>query len=195
MNIGIDVDGVILNTEELLSIYAEIYDIETFKKDNLTNPFEYYQEKKYSWDEAHCKEFLSTSILNATWNSSFLTGAILIIKKLKELGHKLIIISARGTDYPEVLDFLEKRFKENDLIFDKLYWKTKDKLSVCKAENIDIMIDDRTKTCLTLSENNIHAFYFKNESRIKLEDNEYLTTVKNWGEIYKKIILLDQNKK
>ena len=29
MNIGLDVDGVIFNTEEWLSIYAEIFDIET----------------------------------------------------------------------------------------------------------------------------------------------------------------------
>ena len=56
------------------------------------------------------------------------------------------------------------------------------------------MIDDRPETCLTLSQNKIHAFYFRGNDRPILEDNEYLTTVTNWGEIYKKIILINQNK-
>ena len=33
MNIGFDVDGVIVNTEEMFRAYAEIYDIEKFGKD------------------------------------------------------------------------------------------------------------------------------------------------------------------
>ena len=42
MNIGFDVDGVIVNTEEMFRAYAEIYDIEKFGKDTIKNPTDYY---------------------------------------------------------------------------------------------------------------------------------------------------------
>ena len=192
MNIGLDVDGVIFNTEEWLCIYAEIFDIETFKKDSLINPFEYFKEAQYDWDKAHSDEFLNTYLLKSTYDSTFIAGAVWVIKRLKELGHKVIIISARGEEYPEVLPVLEKRFKDAGLEFKKIYWKTHDKLSICQKENIDIMVDDRPSTCKKISDNNIHTLYLKNESRVELEDNDYLKTVKNWGEIYKQIILLSQ---
>lgn len=192
MNIGLDVDGVIFNTEEWLSIYAEIFDIETFKKDSLINPFEYYKETQYDWDKEHSDEFLKTYLLKSTYDSTFIAGAVWVIKRLKELGHKIIIISARGNDYPEVLPVLEKRFKDEGLSFDKIHWKIKNKLEVCVNEKIDVMVDDRPSTCQKLSDNNIHTLYLKNESRVELKDNDYLKTVKNWGEIYKQIILLSQ---
>lgn len=194
MNIGLDVDGVIFNTEELLSIYAEIYDIETFNKDSMVNPYEYYKETQYDWDKAHSDEFLQKYLLKSTIDSTFIAGAILIIKKLKEQGHKITIISARGKDYPEMIPLLENRFKEAGLEFDKIFWKISDKLSICKQENIDVMVDDRPSTCVKLSDNNINTLYLKNESRVDLNNNEYLTTVKNWGEIYKRILLLNQSK-
>lgn len=192
MNIGLDVDGVIFNTEEWLSIYAEIFDIETFKKDSLINPFEYYKEIQYDWDKEHSDEFLKTYLLKSTYDSTFIAGAVWVIKRLKELGHKIIIISARGNDYPEVLPVLEKRFEDEGLSFDKIHWKIKNKLEICVNEKIDVMVDDRPSTCQKLSDNNIHTLYLKNESRVELKDNDYLKTVKNWGEIYKQIILLSQ---
>ena len=195
MNIGLDVDGVIFNTEEWLSLYAEIFDIETYKKDTLIKPYEYYKELQYDWEKEKSDEFLKTYLLKSTYDSTFIAGAIWVIKRLKELGHKIIIISARGNDYPEALPVLEKRFEDAGLTFDKIHWKINNKLDVCLTENIDIMVDDRPSTCKKLSDNNIHTLYLKNESRVELENNDYLKTVRNWGEIYKQIILYSQKQK
>lgn len=38
------------------------------------------------------------------------------------------------------------------------------------------------------SNNNIHALYFKNNASDKLEENEYIKNVNNWGEVYKYLI-------
>ncbi len=193
MNIGFDVDGVIVNTEEMFRAYAEIYDIEKFGKDTIKNPTDYYIQNRYSWDQNSINEFINTAFLECSKNSNILAGVDIVIKKLKKLGHKLIVISARGQESEEMITVIEDKFKKYGLEFNKIYWKTPEKLDICKKEKIDIMIDDRPETCLTLSENNIHAFYFKEKDRPFLQDNTYLTTVTNWGEIYKKIILLSQN--
>ena len=52
--------------------------------------------------------------------------------------------------------------------------RAKYKVLVLEKEKIDIMIDDRPETCLTLSENNIHTFYFREKDSPFLQDNKYL---------------------
>lgn len=194
MNIGFDVDGVIVNTEDMFRAYAEIFDIEKFGKDTLNNPNDYYVQRRYSWDEDSVKEFLNSAFIECSKTCSLVAGVDIVINKLKELNHNLVVISARGKDSEEMISVIEDKFKTHNINFNKIYWKIDDKLEICKKENIDIMIDDRPETCLTLSQNKIHAFYFRGNDRPILEDNEYLTTVTNWGEIYKKIILMNQNK-
>ena len=71
--------------------------------------------------------------------------------------------------------------------FDKYYWGVEDKLEICKAENVDIMIDDYYKVCKQTSENKIKTLYFREYPNYELEENEYLKEVHNWGEIYRYI--------
>ena len=46
------------------------------------------------------------------------------------------------------------------------------------------MIDDSYDVCKRLSENGIKSIYFRDKEMKKLEQNEYLREVSNWGEIY-----------
>jgi len=39
------------------------------------------------------------------------------------MGHKLIIISTRGTETNEMIDIVINKFKEENLEFDKYFWK------------------------------------------------------------------------
>ena len=56
-----------------------------------------------------------------------------------------------------------------------------------QKENIDFMIDDSYDVCKKLSENGIRTIYFRDKEMKKLEQNEYLKEVSNWGEIYRYI--------
>ena len=47
------------------------------------------------------------------------------------------------------------------------------------------MIDDSYDICKRLSENRIKTIYFRDKEMKKLEQNEYLKEVSNWGEIYR----------
>ena len=76
---------------------------------------------------------------------------------------------------------------ENGIEFDKYYWQVGDKLEVCQKENVDIMIDDDWIIAKRLSENNVNTLYFRDTNLKKLEENEFITEVNNWGDIYRVI--------
>ncbi len=83
----------------------------------------------------------------------------------------------------DVINMLQKE----GISFDKYYWKQDDKLEIVQKENIDFMIDDSYDVCKSLSENGIKSIYFRDKEMKKLEQNEYLKEVSNWGEIYRYI--------
>lgn len=87
----------------------------------------------------------------------------------------------------EMKDVALEKFKQENLVFNKYYWKQDDKLDVAKKENIDFMIDDSYDVCKKLSSNGVKTIYFRNKEMKQLEQNQYLTEVINWGEIYRYI--------
>ena len=60
-------------------------------------------------------------------------------------------------------------------------------MEVCQKENVDIMIDDDWIIAKRLSENNVNTLYFRDTNLKKLEENEFITEVNNWGDIYRVI--------
>ena len=82
-------------------------------------------------------------------------------------------------------DVAIEKLKKEGILFNKYYWKQDDKLEVAQNEQIDLMIDDSYDVCKRLSENRIKTIYFRDKEMKKLEQNEYLKEVSNWGEIYR----------
>ena len=76
-------------------------------------------------------------------------------------------------------------FEENNIYFDRYYWHTSDKLNACLRENVDVMIDDDYRVIEQLSKNGVKTLYFRDAGLKKLEENEYVTEVNNWGDIYR----------
>lgn len=186
MKIGIDVDGVILDYERMLKTYSELYDFIELKKGGMVNRNEHYIRNRYRWTAEERLNFIDKYFVELTKKTSFVPGANDVIKMLKNDGHELIVISARGINAGEAMkDEVIKKFNEEGLLFDKYYWKQEDKLEVAKKEKIDIMIDDYYEVCKKLSQNKIKTIYFRDKEMKKLEQNEYLKEVSNWGEIYR----------
>ena len=98
-----------------------------------------------------------------------------------------MVITARGGFIKEMKDDAIRLLNENNIEFDKYYWKVEDKLEICKKENVDIMIDDDWKIIKRLADNQIKTLYFRDTNLMKLEENEYVKEINNWGEIYRYI--------
>lgn len=119
--------------------------------------------------------------------STLMAGFKEVYNLLKNQGHEFVVITARGNFIEEMKDDTERLLEENNLYFDKYFWKVDDKLEICKNENIDIMIDDDWRIIKKLAENNIKTLYFRDTNLKVLEENEYIKEVNNWGQVYRSI--------
>ena len=187
MKIGIDIDGVILDYERVLKTYGDLYDFIELKKNGIIHRNEHYLRNRYDWTEEERMNFVNKYFLKLSKKTQLIPGAKDVIDMLRKENNELIVISARGGMIEEMKDVAIDKFNEEGLSFDKYYWKQDDKLEVAQQENIDFMIDDSYDVCKKLSENRIKTIYFRDKEMKKLEQNEYVKEVSNWGEIYRYI--------
>ena len=188
MKIGIDLDGVVFDSEKEFRVYSELYDMIDLKQNSKKDNRELKFQKRFNWTEEQIQGFLKKYHKQVIVESNYMPGAIKILKMLKEEGHNLIIVTARGEMNNEIIDITKERLKQDKMdIFDKYYWKTENKDEICVQENIDIMIDDSYEKCKKISNAKINTIYLKDAPSYDLEENKYLKVLYNWGEIYRYI--------
>ena len=188
MKIGIDLDGVVFDSEKEFRVYSELYDMIDLKQNSKTDNRELKFQDRFQWTEKQTKDFLKKYHKQIIEESSFIPGVQRILKLLREDGHSLILITARGGLNKDMIKITEERLKENGMyIFDKYYWATENKDEVCQKENIDIMINDFCKNCENIANSKIKTIYLKDAPSYDLEENKYIKVLYNWGEIYRYI--------
>ena len=188
MRIGIDLDGVVFDSENLYRVYSELYDVQDLNRNSIIDNKEILSQKRYKWTEEEFDGFLKKYHRKVTLESNFMPGVKEVLNLLKQEGHELILVTARGGINPEMITLTEGRLKENNMyIFDKWYWATENKAEVCAKENVDIMIDDSYSKCKSLADAKINTIYFKDAPSYELDKNEYIKVLYNWGEIYRYI--------
>ncbi len=194
MKIGIDLDGVVIDSETTFRTYEEIFDIDVLKGNNLINKEEPKFQARYNWTNEQEKEFIEKYFMTVSKESNLMSGFIGIYNLLKEQGHEFVVITARGGFIKEMKDDAIRLLEENNIKFDKYYWNVEDKLEICKNEKVEIMIDDDWKIIKRLADNKVKTLYFRDTNLMKLEENEYIKEVNNWGEIYRYIKILPEMK-
>lgn len=196
MKIGIDLDGVVFDTEKEFRVYSELYDMLDLKRNSKVDNKALKFQERFNWTEEETIEFLKKYHNQIVIEASYLPGAKRVLKKLKEEGHELIVITARGGMNKAMIPITETRLKQEEMdIFAKYYWATENKEEVCKKEEIDIMIDDFDKNCDKISKEKIKVIYLKDAPSNELVENEYLKVCYNWGEIYRYIKEENSNEK
>lgn len=194
MKIGIDIDGVIFDFERQMNVYAELYDLLVLEKNGVINKNKFSYLDKYDWSLEEKRKFTDEYLIKGTLNCSFVPG----VKESLELltkENEVFIITARGLINKETKKYVSKRLMELDIKFDNINFEVKDKLEKCKSLNIELMIEDNPEICEILSKNGIKCLYLRDKNSPKLEENEYLIEVNNWGEILRYIINNKNSKK
>ena len=187
MKIGIDLDGVVIDSETTFRTYEEIFDINDLKGNNLINREEPKFQHRYNWTKDEEKKFAEKYFLTVSKQSNLMSGFLGAYNLLKKQGVEFVVITARGRIIKEMKRDAIRLLEENNIKFDKYYWCIDDKLKMCQKENIDIMIDDDWRIIKKLAENRIKTLYFRDTNLIKLQENEYINEVNNWGDIYRYI--------
>ena len=155
MNIGIDIDGVILDSEKVFRTVADLYNTIELNDRAIRAYDEPRVQEKYNWTDEEIQEFADKYFIECSKISNFMPCVKEVLNMLKQEGHNLIIITARGRDKKEMRAIAEEKFEKEGLKFDKYYWAQRGKADVCVKEKIDVMIDDNYMNCLEIAEKNI----------------------------------------
>lgn len=183
--LALDLDGVVFDSENLYRVYTEMYDVDVKKGNNIINNAERIFQKRYNWGENENSLFLNTYSKTILENANIVTGAEIVIPKLTKY-FDIIIVTARSD---EEMKYALEKFEKVNLNMVKVYNNEQKKIDKFIEEKVDYVIDDDSAICVNASNNNIHALYFKNNASDKLEENEYIKNVNNWGEIYRYLIM------
>lgn len=189
MRIGLDLDGVVIDSERVFRTYNEIFEIEK-NMDKLVDKSEAKFQRRFDWTLEEQLEYTDKYFLKSVENSNLMAGFKIVYDLLKQEDVELIVITSRGIApkgnfIQEMEDNAKNLLAKNDIVFDKYYWKQKDKLEACQKENIDLMIDDDYRIVSKLAENGIKCLYYREAGVKKVENNPNVIEVHNWGEIYR----------
>lgn len=153
MNIGIDIDGVIADIEPYIFEYGAklLYDKGRTLDDIKRKEYETYEIFKWDRDTEH--EFWDNYMLEYYKNAPARAFALEVIRKLKEQGHNIYIITARGISEKDIYSYLKGMTKEwlkrENIYYDEIFFE-KDKKKIIQEYNIDVMIEDYEKNIRNL---------------------------------------------
>lgn len=74
MKIGIDLDGVIFDTEKTFRVYSELYDMLELKQNSKENNYELKLQDRFNWSEEQINDFLINIAENYERNIIYARG-------------------------------------------------------------------------------------------------------------------------
>ena len=182
MKIGIDLDGVVFNSEMLFMAAAEIFDATVLGRNSIVNPEEPRVQSKYAWTDEEFQRFIERYATSRDFD--VMPCAAEVIRALGEK-NELFVISARGQFFEEELVIAKEKLEGAGIRFDHYHFGHLNKAAIAEECQIDVMIDDRYDVCEKLSEMGIFCLYFKMAGRRSTRDSEMIREVHNWGDVYR----------
>ena len=191
MNIGIDIDDTIANTYDVLFNYAQYYTIHDIGKEikdvNRNSITNMYCTNFHNWNKKEDKEFLDKYYEKTVLKVQPKMYAVENIKKLKESGDKIYLITARFlSDKFDVKKLTKDWLEKYGIPYDKLILNSQNKVIAAKENNIDIFVDDSIKNCTEMANAGIKT-YMMDTIVNKDFENENIERVYSWPHLYQKI--------
>ena len=195
MKIGVDIDNVISNFNEVLLEEFLNHDKE-LRNNGIINNDVYITRGMFDWSKEELEEFYCNNIERIAKSLNVLENAPEYIKKLKEEGNEIYIISGRDNgEYPNPYKMTFDWLNKYNIIYDKLIltnaYDSLEKAKICLENKIDIMIDDSTRILLEVNNSGIISLLMDTPYNRK---ENYLKRVYNWKEIYEFITSLRKKK-
>lgn len=194
MRIGIDIDNCISNFDDtLLKEYLK-HDKELRNTGIINENPEYLRKGMFDWTDEEEKSFYNANIENFAKKLKLLEDSSYYIKKLKNNGHEIYIITGRNNgEYTNPNELTKEWLNKYDIVYDKLIFTNAydkhAKTKVCLGNNIDLMIEDSARISLDLISNGIKVFTMNTRYNQK---EQTLDRVSKWKEIYERITKLNK---
>lgn len=188
MNIGIDLDGVLFDSEAMFRSYSQIFDILN-NGGGIVDKEELKVQKRYSWGKELTEQFINETVIKYHQTSQVMPFAKQVIDAIKK-HNKIFVITSRGLVHKDEVETTKKRLMAENFEFEKIIFSVENKLEACRELNIDLMIDDLYEHVECLSENGIKCFYFR-DIVLKSLNKENVIEVRNWGDIAAELLKLE----
>ena len=91
MKIGIDLDGVVIDSETTFRTYEEIYDMDILKQNNLVDRTEPKFQARYNWNAEQQKDFCKRYFLQVSKESNLMSGFMPTYNRLKSKVMNLLL--------------------------------------------------------------------------------------------------------
>lgn len=193
LNIGIDIDDTISNSYEFLFNYAQKFDIEILGKNGDINEFgdcknPFYFSELHNWTKEETKKFLEMYYIESISSVQPKLLASEILQKLKNNGHKIILITARfELDMQNTVQELTLKWLEKyNIPYDEIILYVDDKVEIVEDKKIDIFIDDSFTNCKKIADNGIKTFLMDSKVNQKLNADN-IKRVYSWPYLYNEL--------
>lgn len=186
MKIGIDIDNTITNTLPILKKYCKKYNDTVIKRNLKINENGFASYNLYDWTEEENLDFCKKYIEEVVLQAGIKENAKEVIRKLKEEGNIIYIISARVIPmFKTPYETTEKFLKDNGIVYDELLVGKVEKKSSCIEKELEILIDDEPQNIMQISEF-IPVIAFNTIYNRECVGNNIIK-VNSWNEIYDNI--------
>lgn len=187
-----DLDDTLCDTDK----YSEQYILKYFNENNLPykliNPTARFAEKKFDWDMQTALEWYKKHGDEMMLHFPVNPKVVKTINRLHDLGHRIVIATARATDWHVDPEGITKQWlKDNNIKYDKLYCGRVDKELICEDEHADVFMDDDFKITGRVAEHlgdtGIQVFMATSDFNKDMEPNKGVVRVKDMAEMVKQI--------
>lgn len=180
--------------------------------DTLTDSFSYFIPFVAEYFGADCEELrkknISYSTLPPEWKAKenmfgmayydkvvpmtpFKKGAKEAVQALRAAGHRVVIITARTTDfYTDPYRTTAEELQNGGIEYDKLIC-TVDKSAACLAEGVSVLIDDMPKNCEAALSCGIGAILFRSPGNREVSVD--FPAVENWEEAKARLLSMGES--
>ncbi len=195
MRIGIDIDNVISNFNEMLLETYLMHDKE-LRNTGIINPnAKYIRTGMFDWSNEEELSFYKDNIEGIAKKLKVKEKAKEYIDRLHNDGHLIYIITGRDNgEYSEPYNMTKKWLDENNIYYDNLIltdaYDIHAKSLECLKNDIDIMIDDSVRICSDLITSGITTILMDTPYNRKIN----IKRVKNWEEFYEFVSSYKENK-
>ena len=195
MRIGVDIDGVLTNREQFQIDYGIRYCVENGIEYDV-DLSKYNVDGIFGLDKAQYEDFWGRYLELYARDEKARPFASEVLRKLKDKGHEIFIITARWTterddsEGEKMRNIVREWLRQNEIVYDELIFSAEDKMELCVENKIDLMIEDEPR-CVKSVSARISVICFDAEYNRECV-GENITRCYSWYDIYEKIRRIDE---
>lgn len=187
----IDLDDTLSLTADTILKYAINFDKTKLNRSGQLKKIEncedyYYFARMLGWNKEQLISFFDTCYINYLQKIEVKSDASIIIKKIKNLGVKVYIVTSRREyENNKIMEITQEWLKQNEIFFDKLFVDVINKSELMKQIKPTYFVDDSYKNCFDVSQvcENTKVFLIETDFNKSIQV-ENILKVKNLKELY-----------